>query len=203
MDRESLIKRIVEEKGDKAIPELVKLLKEGDSEVRDIVSEALFKLGNKAREYLLKEFHEGLKAQKKDDVYLLYVVDLLGDFGERSIVPYLYKLLSFYSFEEAELIIYEALAKLGEGDKVYDILRFFLLEDTERAKFGAQAAIALSYIDRPEIVKDLVQAIESGIFKGEELAILKQALSFVVMKNPMYREILLTLVGDNIEKYLY
>ncbi|MBO8160488.1 MAG: HEAT repeat domain-containing protein [Thermosipho sp. (in: Bacteria)] len=202
MERSELISRIVEEKGSEAIPELIKLLSDEDPEVREIAAEALFKLGDNARIALKKEFDRRVREREKNDITLLYIVDLLADFGERSIVKSLYNILSLYSWEEAELVIYEALAKLGEGDKVYDILRYFLLEDTERKKFGAQAAMALSYIDRPEIIKDLVQAIDSNEFKGEDLEIIKKALSQLVMKNSMYHEILMNLVGNEINKYL-
>ncbi|MBO8140287.1 MAG: HEAT repeat domain-containing protein [Thermosipho sp. (in: Bacteria)] len=202
MERSELINRIVEEKGSKAIPDLIKLLEDEDSEVREIASEALFKLGDDAKTALLKEFHRRLGERNKNDITLLYIIDLLADFGEKSILNSLYKILSLYSWEEAELIIYEALAKLGEGDKVYEILRYFLLEDEERKKLGVQAAMALSYIDRPEVVKDLVRAIESKDFKGEDLEIIKKALSQVVMKNSMYYEILKNLVGENVNDYL-
>ncbi|MDK2886269.1 MAG: hypothetical protein PWP54_827 [Thermosipho sp. (in: thermotogales)] len=202
MERNELINRIVEEKGANAIPELIKLLEDEDPEVREIASEALFKLGEDAKKALLKEFERRVEERNKNDITLLYIVDLLADFGEKSIVKSLYNILSLYSWEEAELVIYEALAKLGEGDKVYDILRYFLLEDEERKKLGAQAAMALSYIDRPEVVKDLVQAIESNEFKGEDLEIIKKALSQIVMKNSMYYEILMNLVGENINNYL-
>lgn len=202
MERSELINRIVEEKGSQAIPDLIKLLEDDDSEVREIASEALFKLGDDAKTALLKEFHRRLGERNKNDITLLYIIDLLADFGEKSILNSLYKILSLYSWEEAELIIYEALAKLGEGDKVYEILRYFLLEDEERKKLGVQAAMALSYIDRPEVVKDLVRAIESKDFKGEDLEIIKKALSRVVMKNSMYYEILKNLVGENVNDYL-
>jgi len=202
MERSELINRIVEEKGSKAIPDLIKLLEDEDPEVREIASEALFKLGDDAKTALLKEFHRRLGERNKNDITLLYIIDLLADFGEKSILNSLYKILSLYSWEEAELIIYEALAKLGEGDKVYEILRYFLLEDEERKKLGVQAAMALSYIDRPEVVKDLVRAIESKDFKGEDLEIIKKALSQVVMKNSMYYEILKNLVGENVNDYL-
>jgi HEAT repeat protein len=202
MERNEIINRIIEEKGSKAIPDLIKLLEDEDPEVREIASEALFKLGDDARSALLKEFHRRIEERAKNDITLLYIIDLLADFGEKSILKHLYTVLSLYSWEEAELIIYEAIAKLGDGDKVYDILRYFLLEDEERKKLGAQAAMALSYINRPEVIKDLVRAIDSKDFKGEDLEIIKKALSQVVMKNSMYYDILKTLVGENVDKYL-
>ncbi|WP_232617909.1 hypothetical protein [Thermosipho africanus] len=81
-------------------------------------------------------------------------------------------------------------------------MRYFLLEDADRKKYGAQAAMALSYIEMPEVVKDLVQAIDSGDFSGEDLEIIKKALSNLVTRNSMYYEILKKLVGDKDEDYL-
>ncbi|ABR31209.1 hypothetical protein SU69_06895 [Thermosipho melanesiensis] len=202
MEREELIKRIIDEKGEKAVDDLIKLLDDEDTQIKEIVSEALFKLGEYSRGKLVKEFKRRLSNGKKNDITLLYIIDLLSDLGEKSIVKDLYSTLSLYSFEEAELIIYEALAKLGEGEKVYDILKYFLIEDAEKKKFGVQAAIALSYIDKPEVVDDLVKAIDSGDYSGEDLDVLKKALSNVVMGNSIYYGILKKLVGEDVEKYL-
>ncbi|MBT1247486.1 MULTISPECIES: hypothetical protein [unclassified Thermosipho (in: thermotogales)] len=202
MEREELIKRIIDEKGKEAVNDLIKLLDDEDSQVREIASEALFKLQEYSREKLLEEFKRRVLEAKKNDITLLYVIDILADIGEKSIKKDLYNVLSLYSFEEAELIIYEAIAKLGYGDEVYDILKYFLLEDAERKKFGVQAAMALSYVDRPQVVKDLVSAINSGDFDGEDLEIIKKALSNIVMKNSMYYDILKKLVGEDVEKYM-
>ncbi|ANQ54268.1 MULTISPECIES: hypothetical protein [unclassified Thermosipho (in: thermotogales)] len=202
MEREELIKRIIDEKGKEAVDDLIKLLDDEDSQVREIASEALFKLQEYSREKLLEEFKSRVLEAKKNDITLLYVIDILADIGEKSIKKDLYSVLSLYSFEEAELVIYEAIAKLGYGDEVYDILKYFLLEDAERKKFGAQAAMALSYVNRPEVVKDLVSAINSGDFDGEDLEIIKKSLSNIVMKNSMYYDILKKLVGEDVEKYM-
>lgn len=203
MEREDLIKKIIEEKGEEAVNDLIKLLDDEEPEVREIAAEALFKLGDPAKEALHNEFKRRVDEFEKNDITLLYVVDLLADFGDKRIIKDLYNILSLYSFEEAELIIYEALAKLGEGEKVYKILRYFLLEDADRKKFGAQAAMALSYIDdMPEIVNDLVKAINSGDFSDEDLEILKKALSNIVRRNTMYYEILKRLIGDKADEYL-
>ncbi|APT72713.1 hypothetical protein BG95_07555 [Thermosipho sp. 1063] len=202
MEREELIKRIIDEKGKEAVDDLIKLLDDEDSQVREIASEALFKLQEYSREKLLEEFKSRVLEAKKNDITLLYVIDILADIGEKSIKKDLYSVLSLYSFEEAELVIYEAIAKLGYGDEVYDILKYFLLGDAERKKFGAQAAMALSYVNRPEVVKDLVSAINSGDFDGEDLEIIKKSLSNIVMKNSMYYDILKKLVGEDVEKYM-
>ncbi|WP_232617908.1 hypothetical protein [Thermosipho africanus] len=56
MEREELIKRIIEEKGEQAIDDLIKLLEDEDSQVKEIASETLFKLGKASKDPLYREF---------------------------------------------------------------------------------------------------------------------------------------------------
>jgi len=204
-EREELIRRIVEEKGENAYDEMISLLEkeDDDPEVREIVTEVLYRLGDRIASKLEKTIKEKIKSGIKNDVPLLYLIDLAGDLGLRRLVTDITKALELYDLEEAQLVIYEALAKLGAGEQFYPLLRYMLLEGEERFMFGAQVAIVLSYLDIPEIISDLVQAIDSGDFKGEELETIKQALSNMINLHPSYKEILITLVGeDNFEKYV-
>lgn len=204
-EREELIRRIVEEKGEDAYDEMISLLEkeDDDPEVREIVTEVLYRLGDRIASKLEKTIKEKIKSGIKNDVPLLYLIDLAGDLGLRRLVTDITKALELYDLEEAQLVIYEALAKLGAGEQFYPLLRYMLLEGEERFMFGAQVAMVLSYLDIPEIVSDLVQAIDSGDFKGEELETIKQALSNMINLHPSYKEILITLVGeDNFEKYV-
>jgi hypothetical protein len=204
-EREELIRRIVEEKGENAYDEMISLLEkeDDDPEVREIVTEVLYRLGDRIASKLEKTIKEKIKSGIKNDVPLLYLIDLAGDLGLRKLVTDITKALELYDLEEAQLVIYEALAKLGAGEQFYPLLRYMLLEGEERFMFGAQVAMVLSYLDIPEIISDLVQAIDSGDFKGEELETIKQALSNMINLHPSYKEILITLVGeDNFEKYV-
>lgn len=204
-EREELIRRIVEEKGENAYDEMISLLEkeDDDPEVREIVTEVLYRLGDRIASKLEKTIKEKIKRGIKNDVPLLYLIDLAGDLGLRKLVTDITKALELYDLEEAQLVIYEALAKLGVGEQFYPLLRYMLLEGEERFMFGAQVAMVLSYLDIPEIISDLVQAIDSGDFKGEELETIKQALSNMINLHPSYKEILITLVGeDNFEKYV-
>ncbi|AFG35397.1 hypothetical protein Ferpe_1320 [Fervidobacterium pennivorans DSM 9078] len=204
-EREELIRRIIEEKGEGAYDEMISLLEkeDDDPEVREIVTEVLYRLGDRIASKLEKTIKEKIKRGIKNDVPLLYLIDLAGDLGLRKLVTDITKALELYDLEEAQLVIYEALAKLGVGEQFYPLLRYMLLEGEERFMFGAQVAMVLSYLDIPEIVSDLVQAIDSGDFKGEELETIKQALSNMINLHPSYKEILITLVGeDNFEKYV-
>ncbi|MDK2898288.1 MAG: hypothetical protein PWP36_507, partial [Thermotoga sp.] len=48
--KEELIERIVSEKGEEAFPKLLELLEDEDPEVKEIVSEVFYRLGDRARE---------------------------------------------------------------------------------------------------------------------------------------------------------
>lgn len=202
-EREELIERIINEKGPDAFDDMLKLLDDEDENVKEIATEVLYRLGDSVRpkieEYVKKEVLRG----EKNNMKLLYLIDLLGDMGAKNSVKDILKALELYDFEEAQIVIYEALAKLGAGEQFYPLLRYMLLEGEERFALGPQIAIAMSYLDIPEIIHDLVQAIDSSDFPGEDLETIKQALSNVINTRPSYKEILITLVGEeNFEKYV-
>ncbi|ABS60773.1 HEAT repeat domain-containing protein [Fervidobacterium nodosum] len=202
-EREELIERIINEKGPDAFDDMLKLLDDEDENVKEIATEVLYRLGDSVRpkieEYVKKEVLRG----EKNNMKLLYLIDLLGDMGAKNSVKDILKALELYDFEEAQIVIYEALAKLGAGEQFYPLLRYMLLEGEERFTLGPQVAIAMSYLDIPEIIHDLVQAIDSSDFSGEDLETIKQALSNVINTRPSYKEILITLVGEeNFEKYV-
>ncbi len=202
-EREELIERIINEKGPDAFDDMLKLLDDEDEHVKEIATEVLYRIGDSVRpkieEYVKKEVLRG----EKNNMKLLYLIDLLGDMGAKNSVKDILKALELYDFEEAQIVIYEALAKLGAGEQFYPLLRYMLLEGEERFSLGPQIAIAMSYLDIPEIIHDLVQAIDSSDFSGEDLETIKQALSNVINTRPSYKEILITLVGEeNFEKYV-
>jgi len=184
-DREKLIKRIVEEKGEEAIPTLIKLLYDEDPDVREIAADALYRLGEPAKEALLKElkrrWREGIE---KDDISILYMVDLLGDFGEKRAKDIFYSLISKYTIEEAILVIYEALAKIGEGEKLLKVLEYMILEDGDRNRFGDQVAMVLAYIDSPRSVEILVRAFLDDALDLEIKDMILQSLRILVNTDP-------------------
>ncbi len=202
-ERKELIERILNEKGPDAFDDMLKLLDDEDENVKEIATEVLYRLGDSVRpkieEYVKKEVLRG----EKNNMKLLYLIDLLGDMDAKSSVKDILKALELYDFEEAQIVIYEALAKLGAGEQFYPLLRYMLLEGEERFTLGPQVAMAMSYLDIPEIIHDLVQAIDSSDFSGEDLETIKQALSNVINTRPSYKEVLITLVGEeNFGKYV-
>ena len=194
-EREKLIKRIVEEKGEEAIPTLIKLLYDEDPDVKEIAAEALYRLQDKAREALyqelLKRWREGIE---EDDITILYMVDLLGDMGEERAKEIFYSLLSKYTVEEAQLVIYEALAKIGEGEKFLDLLEYMLTEDSYRDSYGDLVAIVLSYIDHPRSVEILKKAYLDEKLPGEVKEYVLRAIKNLIDRNPTF----ITRVGKDI-----
>ncbi len=196
-EREDLIRRIIEEKGENAIPTLIDLLYDEDPEVKEIAAEALYHLQDPAREALyqelLKKWKEGIE---EDDISVLYIVDLLGDMGEKRAKDIFYSLLSKYTIEEALLVIYEALAKIGEGEKILNVLEYMLLEDSYRNNYGDQVAMVLSYIDSPKSVEILKKAYFDESLSKEVKEFILRALRNLIDRNPSF----ITRIGRDILK---
>ncbi len=194
-EREKLIKRIVEEKGEEAIPTLIKLLYDEDPDVKEIAAEALYRLQDKAREALyqelLKRWREGIE---EDDITVLYMVDLLGDMGEKRAKEIFYSLLSKYTVEEAQLVIYEALAKIGEGEKFLDLLEYMLTEDSYRDSYGDLVAMVLSYIDHPRSIEILKKAYFDKELPDEIKEYVLRAMKNLIDRNPTF----VTRIGKDI-----
>ena len=125
---------------------------------------------------------------------MLYIVDLLGDFGEKRAKDIFYSLLSKFTIEEALLIIYEALAKIGEGVKFLNVLEYMLLEDGDRTRYGDLVAMVLSYIDHPRSVEILKKAYFKEEFEGEIKEYILRAMKNLIDKNPTY----MTRIGKDI-----
>ncbi|MFN6991665.1 MAG: HEAT repeat domain-containing protein [Fervidobacterium sp.] len=195
-EREKLIERIINEKGTEAFEDMIKLLEDDDENVREIAAEVLYRLGDSSLGKLEQVLKDTIRKGEKNKVSLLYIIDILGDLNDRNAVKDILKALELYDFEEAQLVIYEALAKLGAGEQFYPLLKYMLLEGEERFEYGPQVAMVLSYLDMPEVVRNLVEAIDSNDFNGEDLELIKQALTNVINLRPAYKEILTALVGE-------
>ncbi len=192
----TLIDRIVTEKGVDAIPALLNLLSDESEEVKDIVVEAIYRFGDSARPVLVECFRERLHQDEKNDVVTLYLVDILSDLNEHSIKKDLYNLLKRYNDERAHLIIYEALAKLGDGDKVIDIVEYFLIEDEYRLELAEQAIMVLANIPNKRALNCLVKAFRMEEFPSAIKQDIVNALSIILIKNPQLWDELMR-VGDN------
>ena len=58
-----------------------------------------------------------MRSEDIDPVSRLYLADLAGEIGDIRAVTHLYELLSKYSDERSQIVIYEALARLGKAKK--------------------------------------------------------------------------------------
>ncbi|MGB9789361.1 HEAT repeat domain-containing protein [Thermotoga caldifontis] len=183
-DVEKLVERIMTEKGVEAIPNLINLLTDEDEKVREIVLQIIYRFGDSARPILLQKYREHLKAGQQNDVVLLYLVDILSDLGEASIKKDLMNLLCRYDDETAQLVIYEAMCKLGDGERILDVLSYYLLEDEYREELATQVIMALSHVPTFRTVEVLAKAYEDERFTEDIRKDIVQAIAMVTMKDP-------------------
>ena len=157
LDREKIIKRIVEERGEDAIPTLIDLLEDESNEVRERAAQARQNLGDVVTDYLMKYLRSKLDEEDPfNDVSLLYVADILGELRHKESIPLLYQLLEHYDEEPYQLIIYEALAKLGEGEKFIELLIYLLKEDAFKDELKDQVLMTLAYTKNEKALKVLI-----------------------------------------------
>ncbi|MEN3008061.1 HEAT repeat domain-containing protein [Pseudothermotoga sp.] len=182
-DVEKLIERIMTEKGVEAIPNLIQLLADEDENVRETVLQIIYRFGDAARPILLQKYREHIKMCQQNDVILLYLIDILSDLREASIKKDLYNLLNKYDDESAQLVIYEAICKLGEGEKILDILAYYLLEDEYREELATQVVMALSYVPTQRTIDVLMKAYRDERFSEDIKKDIVQAISMLTMKD--------------------
>jgi len=152
LDKEKIIRRIVNEKGESAIPTLIELLEDENSEVREIAAQALQSFGSIVANYLISYLRKKLDNEEPfNDVSLLYAADILGELRCKESIPLLYQLLEHYDSEAYQLIIYEALAKLGEGSKFLELLNYLLKEELKD-----QVLMVLAYTQNEKALKILI-----------------------------------------------
>jgi len=190
LEREEIIRKIVEEKGKEAIPDLIKLLEDEDSKVREIAADALKALG----EDVLPQLREYLKVRLDEDpfndVSLLYAVDVLGELKDYKSIPILYELLEHYDEEAYQLIIYDALSKLGEGRKFLDLLEYLLLEDAYKENLKEQVIMILPEIEEQRSVEILVKAWKMYKEDMDTAELIMRAFELLVMRKPEFFRII-------------
>lgn len=197
-DVEKLVERIMTEKGVEAIPNLINLLTDEDEKVREIVLQIIYRFGDSARPILLQKYREHLKAGQQNDVILLYLVDILSDLGEASIKKDLMNLLCRYDDETAQLVIYEAMCKLGDGERILDVLSYYLLEDDYREELATQVIMALSHVPTFRTVEVLAKAYEDERLTEDIRKDIVQAIAMVTMKDPRLWEHFEKVASENL-----
>lgn len=166
--RLEVINRVVEEKGEAAIPDLLSLMEknEDDPELIEMIIEALGFMNKGVIDYLRKYLEDKKKRfnanprKFKEEAYrttLLVVIDLVGELGYQEDIPLIESFLGIFDEEKAHLIIYEAIAKLGGGSKYLDLLELFAFEDDFTQEMIGQIIMTLSNIDEPRALFDLLK----------------------------------------------
>jgi HEAT repeat protein len=175
----------VSEKGEEAFPKLLELLEDEDPEVKEIVSEVFYRLGDRAREFLFNEIQKRReRGFEKNDITNLYIIDILGDLGEKRMKSVLYELMEKYDSEEALLIIYEALAKIGEGEVFLPELEYLMFEDAYRKELCEQVAMVLANIPTERSLRILLKALRSDDFSEDQKEFFRRAVEMILYRKP-------------------
>ncbi|MDK2946293.1 HEAT repeat domain-containing protein [Geotoga petraea] len=169
MNREDLIQRVLQEKGTDAIPNLIRLLDEEDSETRELAVDVLSVMGNESRDYLLKEFKKRFEKNTENDITLLYLTELLSDLNCKEIVPYLERMINNYTDERAFPVIIENLLKLTKDDKYLDILLTFMDDGSEMEEL---ALMSITNLPSKKVVDILSEKYENSKDKSKRALIM-------------------------------
>lgn len=162
--RQQIIERIVEEKGESALPNMLALMVRAsdDSATCEMIMEYLLRIGKPALPVIRSMLHEfsldrewkipGIDEIDQGDSRLIklpifYLSEVLGELGSPKDLPLLFKLLGLLDEEQEQLFIYEAIARLGGGRELIDLLGYYVKEDESKARFLDHAIIVLSYIN--------------------------------------------------------
>jgi HEAT repeat protein len=188
-DRKQLVDRIIEEKGEDAIPILVKLLDDEDTDVAEICLEALMGMGKAGRKALVEKLKQIKAENRKGDVTALFIIDRLAESGNRKLVQLFYSFLKLYSDERSQVIIYEALAKLGEGEKVVDPL-MFMLDDAKNSEFIELLIMALSNTGTRKALERLSKLYHDESIDKSTRSFILEGIHNLIANNPNFSEIL-------------
>ncbi len=188
-DRRDLVDRIIEEKGEDAIPILVKLLDEEDTDVAEICLDALLGMGKPGKMALVNKLKEIKNKNKKGDMTALYIIDRLAETKDRKIVQLIYSFLELYSDERSQVIIYEALAKQGEGEKVVDPL-ILMLDDARNSEFIELLVMALSNTGTRKALERLAELYHNDSIDKSTRSFILEGIHNLIANNPTFSEIL-------------
>jgi len=199
--RMGVINRILEEKGEEAIPTLLSLIEknEDDGELILIVAETITRMGRSAYRSLLdylnknkQQFIENPR-EYKEQAYrttLLMVIDMVGELGFSQNIGLLEFFLGLFEEEKAQLIIYEAIAKLGGGAKYLDLLELFAFEDDFVQELISQVIMTLSYIEDPRALFDLLKISQFDWLDANQEAMVENAMRRLLHLHREYYELL-------------
>jgi len=196
-----VINRVVEEKGEEAIPDLLSLMEknEEDSELILMITESISRMGAGSRNYLvryLKDKRRRFNAaprQYKEEAFrttLLVVIDLMGETGTHEDIDLIEGFLGLFDEEKAHLIIYEAIAKLGGGLKYIDLLELMAFEDDFTEEIIGQVIMTLSYIDDARALFDLLKTTRFDWLDANQKIMVERGLKRLLSFHKDFYELL-------------
>ncbi|HAA86271.1 MAG TPA: hypothetical protein DCE14_08010 [Kosmotogaceae bacterium] len=183
MDNEELVRRIVEEKGSEAIPQLLELIDSEDDEVATICLEAVLRIGETGRDSLLGEISRRVRVGKRNDLTALYILDKLAEVGEQRAVEQALTMLSLYDDERALLVIYESLARLGHCDKVIAVLEAMIDEPMDD-EMRQQVISTLAFCGTKKAVELLVNIYDDPVMSRSTKAFVLEAFVSILSSFP-------------------
>jgi len=199
--RMGVINRILEEKGEEAIPTLLSLIEknEDDGELIEIVAETITRMGSSAYQSLLDYLNKNKQQlienprEYKEQAYrttLLVVIDMIGELGFSQNIGLLEVFLELFDEEKAHLIIYEAIAKLGGGTKYLDLLELFAFEDDFVQELISQVIMTLSYIEDSRALFDLLKISQFDWLDANQTVMVENAMRRLLHIHREYYELL-------------
>lgn len=183
MDNEELVRRIVEEKGTEAIPQLIELIDSENDEVATICLEAVLRMGEAGRNSLLEEISRRVRVGKRNDLTALYMLDSLAEAGDQRVVEQALIMLSHYDDERALLVIYEALARLGHCDKVIGVLEA-MIEEPMDDEMRQQVISALAFCGSEKAVELLLAIYDDPTMSRSTKAFVLEAFVSILSSFP-------------------
>ncbi|GAB6188399.1 hypothetical protein JCM30566_01380 [Marinitoga arctica] len=199
MKREDVIQRVIEEKGVKAIPLLLNMMEDSDSDTYSLITDIIDVLGIEAKKYLFDEFLKRFEKNNFDDVVMLYLIDVLSEMECKELQPYLERMLNMYSDERAFPIIIEALLRITKDEKYIDILSTFL-DDT--GDIQELAIMALSEIPTKKGINYLLNKYMENISKSEKALILDSIQKIIFKNRDLFEEVKKHPAGEEISEML-
>ncbi|MFO7882230.1 MAG: hypothetical protein R6U52_06810 [Kosmotogaceae bacterium] len=188
-NRRELVDRIIEEKGEDAIPILVKLLEEEDTDVAEICLDALLGMGKAGKVALVNKLKQIKNENRSGDMTALYIIDRLAEKRDKKLVQLFYSFLELYNDERSQVVIYEALAKLGEGGKVVDPL-ILMLDEAKDTEFIELLVMALSNTGTRKALERLTKLYHGENIDKSTRSFVLEGIHNLIAHNPTFSEIL-------------
>ncbi|KLO24752.1 HEAT repeat domain-containing protein [Marinitoga sp. 1155] len=199
MRREDVIQRIIEEKGVNAIPVLIDMMENSDSETYSLITDIIDVLGDEAKKYLFNEFIKRFERRNLDDVVMLYLIDVLSEMECQELKPYLERMMNLYSDERAFPIILEALLRITKDEKYIDILATFL---DDKGDIQELAIMALAELPTKKSINYLLNKYMENITKSEKALILDSIQKMIFKKRELFNEVKIHPAGEEISEML-